>query len=220
MSDLVDERRAQRDRIFESALLHAAFDGWTRRTLLNAAADAGIDAGTARRLFPRGGDGLLAWLDDWADRRMLAAVEGEDLALLPVRRRIARLVRARLEPLSPHREAMRRAALANGLPGNLATSTRALWRTVDLTWHAAGLGGSAAAQGFSYYSRRATVAAVVGATFLYWLEDRSEGSADTWAFLDRRIEDVMRIGKARAQVERWFGPLGGRAPRAQPGGAR
>jgi ubiquinone biosynthesis protein COQ9 len=219
MSDLVAERRAQRDRIFEAALLHAAFDGWTRRTLLNAAADAGVDAGAARRLFPRGGDGLLAWLDDWADRRMLAAVEGEDLARLPVRRRIARLVRARLEPLAPHREAMRRAALANGLPGNLATSTRALWRTVDLTWEAAGLGGSAAAEGFSYYSRRATLAAVVGTTFLYWLEDRSADSADTWAFLDRRIEDVMRVGKARAQIERWLGPFGGRS-RPQASGAR
>ncbi len=218
--DLAAERRAQRDRILEAALLHAAFDGWSRRTLLNAAADAGVEPGAARRLFPRGGDGLLAWLDDWADRAMLATVAGEDLARLPVRRRIARLVRARLEPLAPHREAMRRAALANGLPGNLATSTRALWRTVDLTWETAGLGGSAAAEGFSYYSRRATLAAVLGATFLYWLEDRSEDSTDTWAFLDRRIEDVMRVGKARAQVERWLSPLGGRPRRAQAGGAR
>ena len=37
------------------------------------ARDAGLDPATARRLFPQGGDSLLAWLDDWADRRMLGA---------------------------------------------------------------------------------------------------------------------------------------------------
>ena len=68
------ERTALKDRVLEAALLHAAFDGWSRRTLHNAALDAGSTPPTARRLFPRGGDSLLAWLDDWADRRMLAAV--------------------------------------------------------------------------------------------------------------------------------------------------
>lgn len=221
VGDPLVERRDLRDRILEAALAHAAFDGWSRRTLVNAAADAGIEPGAARRLFPRGGDGLLAWLDDWADRRMLAAVAGEELTRLPVRRRIARLVRARLEPLENHREAMRRAALANGLsPGKLAASSRAVWRTADRTWEAAGLGGAgAAAEGFSHYSRRATLAAVLGATFLYWLEDRSDGSADTWAFLDRRIEDVMRIGKARSRLEGWLAPLRGRSggPARGPG---
>ena len=100
-------------------------------------------APTARRLFPQGGDSLLAWLDDWADRRMLAALAERDLRALPVRRRIALLVRTRLELLTPHREAMRRAVAAHGLPGNLAGTGRALWRTVDLMWQAAGLGGDA-----------------------------------------------------------------------------
>ena len=74
MTDALAERRALKDRLLEAALLHAAFDGWSRRTLINAAADAGLDAATARRLFPQGGDSLLAWLDDWADRRMLEAL--------------------------------------------------------------------------------------------------------------------------------------------------
>ena len=109
MTDALADRRALKDRVLEAALLHAAFDGWSRRTLANAAQDAGLDAATARRLFPQGGDSLLAWLDDWADRGMLAAVADLDLAKLPVRRRIALLVRRRLELLSAHREAVRRA---------------------------------------------------------------------------------------------------------------
>ncbi len=217
-TDAVAERHALKDRVLEAALLHAAFDGWSRRTLVNAAADAGLDPLAARRLFPRGGDGLLDWLDDWADRRM---VEGAgDLKRLPVRARIARLVRARLEPLDAHREALRRAALARGLPANLLGSGRAMWRTVDRMWEAAGLGGDPREEGFSYYSRRVTLGGVLAATFLYWLEDRSGGSQETWAFLDRRIEDVMRVGRARASLGTLFGRALGRTggdPRASVG---
>lgn len=211
MSEALAERRALKDQILEAALLHAAFDGWSRRTLLNAASDVGVDPATARRLFPQSGDSLLEWLDHWADRQMLATVDGEDLLALPVRHRIARLVRARLEALGPHREALRRASVARVWPSNVAQAGRNLWDTVDLIWRTAGLGGGPE-EGFSYYSRRATLAGVLVATFLYWLDDHSEDSADSWAFLDRRIEDVLRIGKARAQMERWFGWLGPRRP--------
>lgn len=203
MSTAVAERHAFKDQVLEAALLHAAFDGWSRRTLINAASDVGIDPATARRLFPQGGDSLLEWLDDWADRRMLESVDMAALGRMPVRRRIAHLVRTRLEMLTPHREALRRAALARGMPNNVAASGRAIWRTVDRMWGAAGLGGSPA-EGFSYYSRRATLAGVLVATFLYWLDDQSDGCADSWAFLDRRIDDVTRIGKARSQLDRVF----------------
>ena len=202
MTQAVVERHALKDRVLEAALLHAAFDGWSRRTLINAASDAGVDPATARRLFPQGGDSLLEWLDDWADRRMLEAVDPEELQRMAVRRRLATLVRARLDLLAPHREAIRRAALARGLPPNVARSSRTIWRTVDRMWVAAGLGGSPQ-EGFSYYSRRNTLAGVQVATFLYWLDDQSDGSADSWAFLDRRIGNVMQIGQLRSQLDRW-----------------
>jgi ubiquinone biosynthesis protein COQ9 len=208
MSEAMDERRAAKDRLLETALMHAAFDGWSRRTLLNAAADAGIDSTTARRLFPQGGDSLLDWLDGWLDRQMVAALAGEDLLHVPVRRRVARIVRARFEVMAPHREAMRRAMVARSLPTQLGTASRALWRTVDLIWQTAGMPGNAE-EGWSWYTRRASLAGVLSATFLYWLEDQSEDHVATWAFLDRRIEDVMRIGRWRGRVQDIFDNLPG-----------
>ncbi len=215
MTDALAERRALKDRVLEAALLHAAFDGWSRRTLVNAAHDAGLDAASARRLFPQGGDSLLAWLDDWADRRMLGELRDIEVARLPVRRRIALLVRTRLELLTPHREAVRRAVAAHGLPGNLAGTGRALWHTVDLMWRTAGLGGEPG-EGFSYYSRRATLAGVLVSTMLYWLDDQSQGCAESWAFLDRRIDGVMQIGRMRATLDGWTSWLTGRRPAAAP----
>lgn len=199
-SDGMTMRIAQKDSILEAALVHAAFDGWSRRTLLQAAEDAGFDAIAARRLFPKGGDGLLAWLGDWADRQMLKRVDAETLDRISVRQRIASLVRARIEVLEDHKEAMRRAALVRGNPANIGTAGKALWRTVDRIWEAAGFPASRD-KGISRYSRRATLATVLVSTLLYWLEDISPDNEETWAFLDRRIENVMRFGQVRGQVE-------------------
>jgi len=192
----IASREDQRDRLLEAALVHVPFDGWSRRSLVAGARDLGIEPGFARRLFRRGGDDLLAQLERWADRRMLAKVEADDLAAMRIRERIAALVRARLEALAPHREAMRRAVAARLLPSNALAGCASLWRTVDLMWSLAG----DKAEDYSYYTKRSLLAGVWTSTFLFWLEDRSDGFRDSWAFLDRRIADVMQIGAIRARV--------------------
>jgi ubiquinone biosynthesis protein COQ9 len=197
-------REAQRDRLLEAALAHVPFDGWSRRSLFAAAADLGLEPGVARRLFPRGGDDLLVHLERWADRQMLARIDVDELQKLRIRERIARLVRVRLEVLTPHREALRRATSARLLPGNALAATANLWRTVDLMWS---LAGDRAADA-SYYTKRSLLAAVLSSTFLYWLDDRSDGLEATWAFLERRIDNVMQIGQLRARIDDALGSLG------------
>lgn len=197
------ERQSQRDRILEAALQHIPFDGWNRRALLRGAADIGVDAGTAKRLFPRGGDDLLAHLDVWTDRRLVATVDQHAIDRLRMRERIARLVKMRLEILTPHREAVRRAIAARILPNNAFAAGPALWRSMDLIWAIAG----DRADDASYYTKRGLLLAVWTSTFFYWLEDQSPGLEATWAFLGRRIDNVMQIGKTRAQVEGVFKTL-------------
>jgi ubiquinone biosynthesis protein COQ9 len=187
------------DRLLEAALAHAPFEGWGRRTLVHAAHDAGIDRATMLRLCPGGGSDLLAMLDDWADRKMLAAVSAADLARLPVRRRVARLIRARLEALGPHREAVRRAIVAGLVPTGTLAASRSIWRTCDRVWQAVALPAEAD-RGIGRVTRRATLVGVLTTTTLFWLDDRSEHSDLSWAFLDRRIDDALRLGKVTAQA--------------------
>ena len=194
------ERQSQRDQILEAALQHIPFEGWNRRALFAGASDIGVDPATAKRLFPRGGDDLLAHLDVWADRRLVEAVDQRAIDRLRIRERIARLVRMRLEILSPHREAMRRAIAARLLPSNALVAGPALWRSIDLIWAIAG----DRADDASYYTKRGLLLAVWTSTFFYWLEDQSPGLEDSWAFLDRRIDNVMQIGRLRGQVEGLF----------------
>jgi ubiquinone biosynthesis protein COQ9 len=95
-----------------------------------------------------------------------------------------------------HREAVRRALGLLALPHNAPVAATTLWRTVDAIWYAAG----DTATDFNYYTKRGLLAGVYSATVLYWLEDRSEGLADTWTFLDRRIGDVMRVPQALGAI--------------------
>ena len=43
-----------------------------------------------------------------------------------------------------------------------------------------------------------TLGAVYASTLLVWLDDESEGWRETASFLDRRIDDVMKIEKLKA----------------------
>lgn len=209
-------REEQRDRLLEAALAHIPFDGWSSRALMAGARDLGIDPDLARRLFPRGGDDLLAHIEPWADRRMAERVDSEELATMRVRDRIAALIRARLAVLDPHREAMRRAVAARLLPGNAFSAAAALWRTVDLMWSLAGDHERDA----SWYSKRAILSGVWSTTFLYWLDDRSLDGEATSAFLERRIDQSLSLGRLGARLGGLAGGLSRLFPsRRRRGGA-
>ena len=199
-----------RDAILQASLPHVVFDGWTDRTLREGALAAGEDAGAAIRAFPGGSLDAIGHFSDWADRRMLAALEDEadTFSELRVRDKITRAVRVRLEILEPHREAVQRATTALAMRGRAGQSARLLYRTVDAMWRAAG----DTATDFNFYTKRGLLAGVQSTTLLYWLADRSEGRSATWGYLDRRIADVMRVGKAIGKARGFAGRAGDGTP--------
>jgi ubiquinone biosynthesis protein COQ9 len=200
------ERSAERDTVIAALLPRVPMQGWTRAALRGALADLGADPLDAELLFPGGAAELVEAFLDWADRRMEAAAAAADLAALRTPARVRSIVVLRLHELRPHREAVRRALAVLALPRHAGVAARALARTVDAIWHAAG----DASADFSWYTKRATLAAVYGATLLYWLRDPTEDDAATLAFLDRRLAGVGRVGALRRRVERSCERLGPR----------
>ena len=184
-----------RDRLLVAALPHVPFDGWSEATLAAAAAELDIAPEEARHAFPGGPVALVTYHAAYADRRMEDALEGTDLAGMRVRERIAHAVRLRLEQNAAHREAIRAALPILAQPANGPHALSSLYSTVDTIWFAVG----DKTTDFGFYTKRALLAGVYLSTLLYWLNDRSEGAEATWAFLDRRIADVMRIQTARAR---------------------
>lgn len=199
----VGDMRAVRDRLVMAALNHVPFEGWSRKSLLEAARDEGFDATMAERAFPGGVAAVVEHFADLADRRLLEEAKASDLEGLRRSERIVWLVRKRIEPWAEHRESVRRAVTFLSLPTHSAVALRASWRTADTLWYASG----DTATDFSYYTKRASLAAVYTATLLYWLEDASEDCAESWSFLRRRLADALRITKFRVNTRRRFQQL-------------
>lgn len=183
-----------RDDLLDAMLAHVPFDGWTSRALDRAAADHGLDRGFARLVFPGGPMAALERFLERADARMVEALERQGIGEMRIRERIATAVMTRLEAAQPHREAVRRAVGVLALPRHAGLAARSLWRTVDAMWRAAG----DTATDWNHYTKRLILSGVYGTTLLVWLDDRDEGLATTRAFLDRRIEGVMKFEKAKA----------------------
>ncbi len=179
-----------REKLLAATLAHVPFDGWTGRALRAGAADLGLDPALAANAFPGGPAELLEAFSAEIDRRMLAELEARDLEAMKHRHRIGAAVRARLELLAPHREAVRRGLSFLALPKHAALGAKCLYRSVDAIWHAAG----DTSTDYNFYTKRLLLAGVYSATLLFWLNDDSEGFAATWAFLDRRLAEVIKIG--------------------------
>jgi ubiquinone biosynthesis protein COQ9 len=192
----MDNIMARRDRILEAALWHVPFDGWTRRALDAGAADLGLGPSDVLRAFPEGVAQAVEYLSDLSDRRMALDVASRNVGNLPVHEIVALAVRSRLDWAGRHREAIRRVTAYFALPGHQVLATKCAYRTVDAIWRLAGDRST----DFNFYTKRALLVGVYGATVLYWLADESDGFEDTWLFLDRRIADVIGAIRARRRV--------------------
>ncbi|OAO01029.1 COQ9 family protein [Parasphingorhabdus sp.] len=174
----------------------AAFDGWNETAVLAAAEVAGVDADLARLSFNAGPvDMIDAWFAA-VDRQMAAKYSAEELGEMKIRQRIKALVEARLEALEADREGLRRALAILAAPPHIRKATKMGWRAADKMWRLAG----DTTTDYNHYTKRALLSGVYGSTISVFLDDESEDFANSRAFLDRRIENVMQFEKVKAKV--------------------
>lgn len=197
------DRNEIRDRLLIATLPHVVFEGWTTRALSAGAADAGMDDAAVLRFFPGGAAGMVAHFSAWADRRMIDALAAHDTGGLRMRERVALAVRLRLEALAPWREAVRRTLSWLALPSNVPLGVKCVYRTVDAIWHAVG----DTSADFSFYTKRALLAGVLGATVLYWLDDESDDYVESWGFVERCIANALKLPALGARARRLISTL-------------
>src|SRR3954454_17758057 len=173
---------------------NAVFDGWTAKAVDSAAAQLGLDPVQARLAMPKTQSGMIDVYIQEVDRALEAYFTPKRLAAMKIREKIRALIWHRLEIMGPAREAVRRGLAILAMPQNLPLAFRISWRSADLMWRIAG----DTSTDLNHYTKRMTLGAVYGATLLVWLDDESEGWSETAAFLDRRIDDVMKFEKFKA----------------------
>ena len=184
--------------LLAAMLPHVAFDGWTQTALELAADDLGISHEMAELAYPRGAIEVLDEHLKQENKALVEALTKKDLPSMKIRDRITTAIRTRLELGIETREVARRSMAVMALPQNLAMGPKALWQIADTMWRAAG----DTSTDHNWYTKRMTLSAVYSSVLLYWLADESEDFQDTWAFLDRRIEDVMQIEKTKWQIRK------------------
>ena len=195
-----------REAVLKVALPELAREGFNDEVLARAGKKAGFKPIEVNSAFPHGAGSLVEEFSHWADARMSAKMKSVKDKSLTARVRAA--VKARIEAVAPHKEAVRRGTAFLALPPNAALGAKLVYRTVDAMWRAAGDRST----DFNFYTKRAILAGVYGATLLYWLGDESKGNEKTWGFLDHRLANVMTFEKfkknARETMAKLPDPLG------------
>ncbi|QSB45944.1 COQ9 family protein [Altererythrobacter sp. FM1] len=174
----------------------AAFDGWSDASLVAAAEMAGADVDVARLAYPGGAmDMIAAWIGT-VDLAMAEALPPGKLATMKIREKITALVLARLDAIAGREEALRRATAIMAMPQNVVRAGKLGWSSADKMWRMAG----DTATDYNHYTKRAILSSIYAATLAVFANDETEEKAETRAFLDRRIDGVMRFEKAKAQL--------------------
>lgn len=185
-----------RDRLIVETAANVAFDGWSIKSLRDAASTLAIPQAEARWAFPHGARDLVAHYMEWSDRQLAERLEETDLDAMKIRERVAAGVRIKLTLEAERKEPVRLALAHLSAPGRQRLAFKALYRTVDLIWRAAGDRST----DYNFYTKRLLLAGVYTATVLFWLRDRSEEHAESWRFLDARIDNALVMGKTAGTV--------------------
>jgi len=174
----------------------AAFDGWSDEALTQAAKSEGVDPAVVRLAFPGGAMGMISAWSEANDETVRLVFSDGRLGAMKVRERIRVLIMTRLELFTGQEEALRRALSIQAMPQNIAQSLKLSWRSADLMWRLAG----DTATDYNHYTKRTLLAGIYTASLALFIDDTSANKTATQAFVDRRIEGVMKFEKAKARL--------------------
>ena len=179
-----------KDKILLRALKDAPFDGWSMDALRLAAENVGAKRQMADALFPNIG-AATRYVGEFFDGQMMDALSSIDTTKLRVRDKIAKAIETRLDLMAPYKNGLRVAFAHWMRPMRSLGAARPLWASADHIWNWAG----DTVTDYNRYTKRALLSGVMASTVLFWLQDDSPASAATRQFLDRRINNVLTVGK-------------------------
>jgi ubiquinone biosynthesis protein COQ9 len=184
------------DKILNEALKDIPFDGLKWDVILRAADKVGYDSDVALSVFPAKVSDFLKHFSAWADTQMLEKLQSLNPDEMKIRQRVREAVWIRLQILTPHREVVKLSMSYWINPMNKPTAAKIVWQTSDVIWKWAG----DTATDYNKYTKRGLLSGVITATTLAWLNDKSHDFSKTATFLDRRIDNVLALGKLTGKI--------------------
>lgn len=194
MSKAKDWAGETEQRVLDETVRLAPTSGWSRQTVVAAAAAAGLSEPEAELLLPHGARDLAALLSRRHDEKAMASLSLRDPSTLKIRERIRTGVVARLDAARADEAAVRRWAGFLSLPLNLPLALRLVWESADHIWRWAG----DTATDENHYSKRAILSGILITCLAI---DMASGREAALAHLDRSIDNVMAFEKWKAGIK-------------------
>ncbi|KAI9845398.1 MAG: Ubiquinone biosynthesis protein coq9, mitochondrial [Sclerophora amabilis] len=186
--------------ILSASMRHVPKHGFTNTSLTLGAKDAGY-LDVSINLFPRGAFDLINFhivTERLALKHVgFEAAGGKEPG---VARKIRTLVLERLARNRPVNHRWQEALAIMAQPSNIPTSVAELARLSDEMWFLAG----DSSVDTSWYTKRATLSSIYASTELFMTQDTSSNFTETEQFLDRRLEDVRKIGSGISNLGQWL----------------
>lgn len=184
-------------RILNAALKHVPALGWTEQALVQGARELELSP-AAHGMFARGPVELVDHFMGQSLKELTRKMDSDLVRDMRTADRLKTAVRVRLKMQGELVACGRwsEAMALGAMPQNAPHTLRQLALLVDEMWHVAGDD----AADITWYTKRAVLGGVYTSTEMYMLTDSSEGFADTWAFLDRRMDDVSALGRLPSEL--------------------
>ena len=187
--------------LIKAMINHVPFDGWSIDALEQGAIDIGFEQKDTydtrmkiyKDLFKKGSIDFIDIFSEMIDLEVKNNYEKLDPKPERVPEKVKTIILMRLSICQKYKEAIRSSIPITALPKNSKVSIRLLYRTCNSIWRIIGDKST----DFSFYTKRASLAAVYSATLLFWLNDTSRDNKDTSFFLDRRLNDISKIPKLK-----------------------
>jgi ubiquinone biosynthesis protein COQ9 len=182
-----------RKEFLDKVKLEVPFHGWTKEMLFSVEVKLKLDRNHHILLFPGDLKEIVTEyekeLDDYTVKSFNKKYSKKEMR---VRDKVKEAVKIRLQ--GQNKETKILLAKLNHFYFNLnnfGLAYKNFWHTVDKIWYLAG----DKATDFNYYTKRGLLFAVYKSTFLYYINSASE--EESWIFLEKRIENVMKIGSVK-----------------------
>ncbi len=186
--------------ILEESLNDVIFDGWRWENIEKTCEKLGHQRSMAYALFPDRLNDVIRHFSTWADQKMLTSLSDINPDDLRIRDRIKTATLHRFKILTPYKEAVRYSLGHWTHPVRTKTAGKSIWQTADTIWNWAGDD----AQDYNHYTKRALLSSVIVSTSLAWLNNEKYDLDKTEEFLDRRIENVLFLGKNIGRFKNLF----------------
>lgn len=175
------------------------FTGWTETSFQDAYTSVGLNEEMARGLFPFGALDVAKALHRQCDDEMIRHfLLRDDVDKLKLREKIIEIIMIRFALMQKYKKTVQASVSFFAFLPNSAEGMALIWQSADKVWNAVG----DSSDDFNFYSKRVIFSAVYVSSLVYWLGDDSSNK-DTYAFVCRRVENIMQFEKGKLYLRRF-----------------